>query len=642
MNCSINDGLLFYLVITSPSVLIGYSLASLSIISLNKFNKIFFILIYISILCIPLFEFYFYPQIYFYNPIFGYYPGTIYDEGMHVTLRLIEYRVFNIIYFGLIAFSITKILFSVKKSQKVILIFLVLIISITFFIVSPLLGFSTTFNRLNSELKGKAITKHFIVHYPANLDKELVKALLIYHEFYYSELKQFFRYDFPIKINSYLFASDEQKKELFGSANADVAKPWMKCAFITFSDYDKTLKHELAHCYSSEFGTGIFKVAAGINPYLIEGIAVAADPIYNDNDINFIASVAYNNKFKPSLNNLSNYFSFFSQASSLSYVYAGSFTKYLIYKYGIAKFKLLYHDGNFQKVYKKSLNEILQDYYPTLIDSNLTTKNDEANFYFGRRSIFYKVCPRYVADRIQKAREYYIENNYSEAAEIFRSVLKISNDYSAVVGYADCLIKSNHILEAQNFLNNYLNQFTNTAYQYSLELKLGDLYSLENNFQKADSLYKLLSRQNPNQTYFYLSNLRQDLISSDSLIVPYLKGNDFDKYNILVGLNSKKYNYNSIPVLIDLADSFNEDYDLFMKNFSFKVDVNDFASAFAMYRLSDYMIMHLDFQRARKIAALAARFDGDKNFNIIAKENYHMADWMYKNSVNILKDSKIF
>lgn len=60
------------------------------------------------------------------------------------------------------------------------------------------------------------------------------------------------------------------------------------------------------------FGSGVFKVAAGLNPYLIEGIAVAADPVYDNNDINYIASIAYNNGFKPDLNNLFNYFSFFT------------------------------------------------------------------------------------------------------------------------------------------------------------------------------------------------------------------------------------------------------------------------------------------------------------------------------------------
>ncbi len=642
ISCPIIDGLIFYLVITVPSVLIGYSLASLISIVSRKFNIFLFTLIFLIILFIPLLEFYFYPQIYFYNPIFAYYPGTIYDEGIRVSFKLVEYRIFNIIYFGLIAFFSTRSIFTSKNNFKTTILFLSLITSLIFFFVSPLLGFSTTYSRLKSELNDTAVTDHFIIHYPSQLDKNLIQAIAVYHEFYYSELQKFFGFDFPSKINSYLFLNDQQKKNLFGTANADVAKPWMNSTFITYSDVQTTLKHEIAHCYSSGFGTGIFKVAAGLNPYLIEGIAVAADPIYDDNDINYIAEVAFNNGYKSDLKNLFNPLSFFTQTSSLSYIYAGSFTKYLINKFGIDKFKLLYKSGNFENAFSEPFGQVVQNYYSTLIDSNYVSKKDEANYYFGRKSIFYKACPRYVANRIQIAQNYFVENNYSNAIKIFKGVLNISNNISAVIGYSDCLIKLNQIDEAKNVINKYIHQFRNTAYEYSLELKLGDIYSLENNYWKADSLYKILSKQNPNYTYFYLSNLRQDLLISDSLLLPYLKGNNFDKFYILKELNSSKYNYFSIPVLINLADSFNSDYDLFMKNFQFKIEVTDFASAFAMYKLSDYMIMHLDFQRARKIAALATRFDQDKNFNVIANENYYMAEWMYKNHVQILNSLKIY
>ncbi len=642
ISCSFIDGTLFYLVITFPSVLIGYALAMVSVISINKFNRIFFIIIYLLILSIPLFEFYFNPQIYFFNPIFGFYPGTIYDEGISVTWKLLEYRILNVIYFSLIVFSLLKVLSTKKFFLKSLILFLIFIIPIIFIFISPNFGFSTTFKRLNSELKGTAISKHFVIHYPANLDENFVKAIAVYHEYYYSELTNFFGYDFQGKIDSYLFSNNDQKKELFGTANADVAKPWLNCSFTTYSDYDETLKHELAHCYSSEFGSGIFKVASGINPYLIEGIAVAADPVYNDNDINYMASLAYNNGVRPNIEDLFDYLSFFTNASSVSYIYAGSFVDYLINKFGIEKFEIFYKTGNFQTAYKVSLNNILKNFYSSLIDSSLSSRKDEANFYFGRSSIFYKICPRHIADLIQIARRDFSQKNFSKAKDIFYDILKTTNNYSAVIGYADCLVKLNQADEARNFINKYLDSFKNSAYYYSLELKLGDLFSLENNFNKADSLYRNIIDQNPNRTYFYLANLRHDLVMSDSLLIPYIKGNDFDKYNILEKINSSKYDYYSIPVLIDLAKSFEMDYDLFMKNFQNRIEVNDYASSFAMYKLSNYLLVHLDFKRARKIAALAERFDSDKNFRIILDSNYKKADWFYKNYSDILNNLKIY
>jgi len=68
-------------------------------------------------------------------------------------------------------------------------------------------------------------------------------------------------------------------------------------------------------------------------------LAVAADPVDDGNNIDYLASLAYNNKYKANLNKLFDRFSFFIQTSSLSYIYAGSFSKYLIKKYGINKFE---------------------------------------------------------------------------------------------------------------------------------------------------------------------------------------------------------------------------------------------------------------------------------------------------------------
>ncbi len=626
--CSISDGLLFYIVITVPSVLVGFAFAVISVCLSRRFNRAILILIFIAVLSIPFFEFYFNPQIYFYNPVFGFYPGTIYDEGLSVTLKLAGYRLLNIIYFASISYLLLTVL---KKSRKIKLISIlsIIIVAVEFVYLSPDFGYATTFGKLKSNLSGMVQTEHFIIHYPPELDKKLVQAIAIYHEFDYSELKKFFGYDYPIKINSYLFRDDAQKKNLFGTANADMAKPWMNCIFITYTDYNVSLKHELAHCYSSRFGTGLFKVASWMNPYLTEGIAVAASPYFDGDNVNYLASLAFNNGYKPDLNNLFNSLSFYSQASTSSYIYAGSFTSFLIRSFGINKFESFYQSGDFKSTYGNSLNGVLKKYYSTLTDTSLKDKKDEAIYFFGRSSIFYKKCPRYVEDRIHKAWDHFNNKNYEESKRLFGEALKASNNYSAVIGYASCLRELDSLKKAVKFLNKNINQFRNSAYFYSLELNLGDLYSLAGNFPAADSIYGNLIQQDPSRTYFYLANLRKDLMEPDSLLVLYLKGNDFDKFHILQKLNSGRYDYYSIPVFLDLADSFDENYNLFISNFHKKIEVADFAGSYAIYRLSGYMLAHLDFFNARKMAALAMRFKGDRNYEGLLQENYYRTNWFY-------------
>ncbi len=640
ISCSLTDGILFYLVITCPSIIIGFSLALISISSVKKFQKTIFILLFLLILIIPLFEFYFNPQVYFFNPIFAYYPGTIYDEAVNVSLKLLGYRLLNVLYFGIIALMLYKaVVYSVKKI-KIITLISAFIIAVLFLYLSPNLGYSTTFNRLKSELKGTAVTQHFIIHYPQKLDHTLVEAIAVYHEYFYSQLKLFFGYNFPSKINSYLFLNNQQKENLFGSANADIAKPWLKSTFITYDDFSSILKHELAHCYSAEFGTGLFKVASGLNPALIEGCAVAADPVYNENNIDYMASLAYNNGYKINLQKLFNSFDFYTLTSSLSYIYAGSFCKYLISTYGIEKFKYYYASNNFEKVYGFPISNSVGKYYGYLKSLNITARKNEANYYYGSKSIFYKVCPRYVAEQLKKAWSHYSDKDFQKAQYLFRDILKVTNNYSAVIGYASCFNELDKTNNAIEFLLKNLKQFKGSSSYYSLELRLGDLYSIKESYAEADSIYQSLIKQNPTYTFAYISNLRIDLIK-DSLITQYLKGNDFDKYIILKEMNSTGYKYNSFPVLINLAESFNEEYSVFLKLFKDNFNVTDFPSSYAMFKLSNYMLNHLDFERAKEAASIALKYNADQNFELILQKNYSKINWFYENARRILKNTII-
>jgi hypothetical protein len=42
-----------------------------------------------------------------------------------------------------------------------------------------------------------------------------------------------------------------------------------------------------------------------------------------------------------------------------------------------------------------------------------------------------------------------------------------------------------------------------------------------------------------------------------------VNGSDYDRYAILKDLNSKAYKYSSIPLMIDLSNSLEEDYQAF-------------------------------------------------------------------------------
>ncbi len=636
ISCSILDGVLFYSFITIPSVVIGSALALLSVFVSNKFRFLIFFSLFFFIITITFFEFYYNPQIYFYNPIYAYFPGTIYDEAIKVDAKLMIYRSLNFLFFGLIYFVASLVFYKRTIVTKKLVIYIVLLISTLFLYLSPDFGFSTTQNKLKKILGNRVTTRHFDIYFSPDINKDLVKITALHHEYYYLQLERFYQLKPKEKYISFIFKSADQKKKFFGSENADVAKPWLDETFIVVDNYNTSLRHEIAHCFAGEFGWSIFKVAKNFNPALIEGAAVAGAPEYDLNDVHYMASLAYNNGYKVNLNYLFKTFNFFGQTSGLSYIYAGSFCKYLIDTYGITKFKKFYSTIDFQEVYNKNLNVLSKEYYSFILSAYQVNNQDQADYYFGRKPIIYKTCPRYVADRLREAWEYYGEEDYNTALQLYKKILQLTNNYSALIGYTNSLYKTGRENEAINFLHSRLNSFKNSSYYYNIEFRLADLCAEQQDTVCADTLYKNLISENPNRTLFYLSNLRESLLAGDSLIVPYLKGNDFDKYLILTSLNKGRYNYFSFPVIADLAQSLGENYDLFLNLFNKTLVVSNYSSAFALFRLSGYMLAHLDFYRARKIAALSTRYNKDNNFNVILNENYYKAEWFYENGNKLL------
>ncbi len=117
-SCSLKDGFLFYLVLTIPSYIIGLTLGLIAFSISKKLPVLVYLILFFLILLIPLIEFYLNPQIYFFNPIFGLFPGTIYDEGLSVSLKLVLYRSVNLIFFLTVFLLLFKFHFSNKNNFK--------------------------------------------------------------------------------------------------------------------------------------------------------------------------------------------------------------------------------------------------------------------------------------------------------------------------------------------------------------------------------------------------------------------------------------------------------------------------------------------------------------------------------------------
>ena len=625
--CSFWFGFTFYITLSIISFILSYFLSEIVQFAFQRFTKTIFLISVFLICLIPVTEIYFNPQIYFYSPVIGFFPGTIYDEDVSVTASLLFYRGLNLLYFGLLFFVIKRKF----VKNKIFFALISLLVAVIFIIFSSQFGFSTTHNQLDKILTAKAETKNFIIKYDeAKVDTNEIKNLILSHEFYFEKLKSVLKFNPSRKIISYIFNDKNQKKKYFGSEQADVAKPWLYEIYLSRDSWNKSLKHEMLHIFSAEIGNGIFKLAASFNPALIEGFSEAIDNNFDDIELHTLAASAFHFGYKINIEELFSGLNFFKSFSGLSYLYAGSFSRFLIDNYGLEAFTIFYKTNDAETAFGKSLNKLSEDYYEFLINYKITLSKEKVEYYFGRASIFQKVCPRQIANELKKAEKFLSVENYSEAEKIYKGILDATTNYSAVSGLSHIYFESKQYKKALDLLNKYLNDFRGTPYFYNLKLAVGDFYSLVGDTNSAFINYNQLIEMNPHIILKALASLRLELYKIDYL-KNYLESTDSVKFQILVKLNKQKPVLSSLIPMINLAERLNIHLDIILDSFYSPLNPTDDEEAYFVYQLSKYLLNKFDITNARKLASLSLRKSFNSIYYISIKEHFEKCNWFIKN-----------
>jgi len=624
--CSIIDGLNFYLVIALVSGIVAYLMGEIIYIISPKRTNLLLIISLIILILIPILELYLYPQIYFYSPLIGFFPGSIYDEDINIDYKLIIYRLLNFLF--IYSFYILSKR-SLIKSKTILACSIVVALVVSFFL-SPILGFSTNEKSLTNILPNKIETDKFIIYFD-KIDSVEQNILSLHFHYYFSELEKSVKTTPSKKVKAFVFENYDDKRKYFGSGNADVAKPWLYQIYLDKYSWKSTLRHELAHIFSAEFGSSFLKLAGDLNPFLIEGFATANDPFIDILSVDNLAAIHYKNSNQNIISSLNRSLNFFGFNSTLSYIYSGSFCKFLIESYGIEKFKRYYSGNNFEEVYSKNFLEVTEDYLNFLKKTSTDSSSGKFHYYFGRKALIQKNCPRYIEKQIKKGWSYFEEEDIVEAKKIFLNVLNHSDNYSALIGLTECLVKQDSLSKAILLLKQNIQKFEKTPYEYLANFKLADIYALSDENNQAIELYKNLEHHKPNMNLQTLSNLRIVLLN-EGLLKKYLLADDSVKFNILLRLNEKNYCYPSIPILLTLTNNLRIDNEKFLSIFN-KPFVNfDNYSFYAFLKLSQYLVDNFDFTKARKVAALSKRLNSDEIYAEYLDNNYKMIEWFYFNS----------
>jgi len=638
--CPICNGLLFYIVISIPAFYFGIICGVFSFFISKKLSYPLFISSILLFVVLPLLEFYINPQIFFYNPIIGIFPGTIYDEEISITSSLLLYRTLNVVFFSLILYASIRI--GAKRDIKRYFLYIgILSISAIWIFAKPLLGFSSTKNTIERNLKGEVLTSNYKIVYPLSIDDNKKRLILLEHNYYFNTLKYKTNLSPSNLITSFIFEDSKQKQKLFGTRAANVAKPWLSQIFLDQYSLSKTLEHELAHIFAAEIGSTILKITPNFNFALLEGYAMAMENDYSGFDIDYLAYLGHKSDYRIDLEKLFSKLNFFTSASSLSYIYAGSFIKYLINKYGITKVNQIYQDLDFQKYIGKNLTQLADEYMLFLDSLNYPININRANLFFGFKPLIKKTCPREVASGLRAGWKEYSSKDFISAKDKFIEIYSYSNSYSALIGIVYCNTELEKLEESRQLLANSLDDYEGTSSYFSVLLNYGDQLVLTDVIESADSIYTLLSLMKPTIRYYNLAMTRKTLISEGSdMISAYIRGSDFDKYSILKKINKIDMFEPSIPIMVELSKRLNENNDLFTSYLTEESELEKTITSNTAFVLSKYYYENYYLNKALHYAKLSVDKCEESYRISILEANKNKIEWINKNKDEILSTAK--
>ncbi len=432
-SCLSLNGVMLWVLVPIPSVLFGVALGrffrKLMVPAPTIFTILSILFIAIGVLLI---EFLTLPQVYYYNHVWGHWPGPIYDETVQISSGLLFFRGITLLW---VLFLWVLPGWKASSSNK-----LLSVISITglcagyvflseFGIVSPRTD-------LQQELSFHYETDHFRLYADEEFfSEEELDYWALKHEFFFNQITSQLEIDWPEerKIESYLYANAWQKKELVGAKFTSYVPIWLEQdqLHIAKQHLDDVLLHELVHVISKQFGNDLFNGSWSIG--LIEGLAEAiAKDASSESTLDQIMAAKESYPTAEQMKSALSFFGFYASAGAISYTTSGSFVNYLLENYPVSNFKEAYAATDLESAYDVPFEELVAGWHASLpvleVDSvDLRTSNR----IFSQQSIFQRACPHSLTETQQlwDDLQYYRVTNQTDAeATAIRVLLSLNPD----------------------------------------------------------------------------------------------------------------------------------------------------------------------------------------------------------------------
>lgn len=504
-NCSMTEGLAFYVLLAPVSALFGVALGLFCALHSAHPRTLFFFLCFLSF-CYSALLGYFTPAVFSYNFLYGYFPGLTYDEALPVTRTLVLFRLLTLLVAsvlfraGMITAAdsppgpvtwrriLTLISGLTRKGRRVPAAAAAFALAGVYLFRCDL-GFESTSSYIRRTLGGEMKTEHFVLYYsPSSFSAEEIRQAAREHEFRLSQVLESFSLPDHIAIESYIYPSSEAKQRLIGAGNTDIAKPWSGQIHLSRQSLEGSLKHEIVHAAAAPFGVPLLR--ASLSTGLVEGLAVAVDGQWGNRTLHEYAAALRESGIAPPIDGIMSFWGFASNQSAVSYVLAGSFCRYLIDRYGMRNLTLLYRSLDYRAVYGRSLGELALEWEGYLDRVPLEdVDQDGVDALFRRPTIFRKVCARVLARRTALARGLFARRDFAAAESLYAGIYAGGGGYDAFAGYLSSALRNGHMSVLTSSLDTVILADDRPARYLPLFISIGDAFWASGEQEKAYALY---------------------------------------------------------------------------------------------------------------------------------------------------------
>ncbi len=384
------------------------------------------------------------PVIYAFDPFWGYFSGSVYDEGVAVGERYATFRAYNglalagwLLLFALLVdlrtLGLRRTLAEIRDGRSGAQLVVLAGGALAALLGTAAIGlraaehrFTATMESITEELGGTYETEHFVILYAVRSpDDRTIESIAAECEFAWARLRRLMGGREPEgKVTAFVFPDREVKRSLMGAGTVQVAAPWRNQIYLDHRPFPHpVLHHELAHVFGRTIGDDLFGVSRSglrMNVGLIEGFATAMAPRASDRlDLHDQVNVMTALGRRPKLADIMGP-GFFGQSSSNAYTTAGSFCLWLIETRGFEPMAVLYRTaGDFEAAYGESLQSLEAQWLDFLAAYEGVREQDvEAQaLRFKRRSVWERPCAHRVAEVRREIGRAARRGRWSEAVE---------------------------------------------------------------------------------------------------------------------------------------------------------------------------------------------------------------------------------